>query len=497
MVTNDVSSILNKKMEEAFFESRNYAKEYFGKYIDIAKQVYMEKYNKPMGKWSEYNLVQGLLNMEKDLSSVFGSDRVRKCITEATTTPSDIDKFIHYSFGFATAMLADNILEKFTSVQTMDKRVGEVFYMDIVRGDNKGKFNVAGSDYISALEGPRTTGNYTSEFVEIEEWGTGDGVDTTFSSNLLYTPLVGGSVRVYYTIGGTQYEAVDNGAGVINGTSITSGTINYGTGAISIVFANPPDNNTKIWSNYQYNSAIETGKVVNLTVKLRNVFLTAQRRVANLKYLFDASLMLNKEHGIDLEAELIEKGVNGIMNEIVIDCINKIYQSAPGGSDEIVFSKTPPSTNIPYIIHRQEIIGLVANGSLKIETDIRYAKPSVIIGGRDFTSLCRGLPNDVFQKADYNVTPVGPHVVGVLDGQYEVIQCLDMLDKDKIVQDKFVLLAKGDDNLLCGSIFAEFIPLTVLNPIWTQSLDVFRSAVSYQAFKIINNKFFLRGKIVA
>lgn len=494
---NNVKEVLDRKLEEVFFESKSYAKEYFSKYINVAKQVYQEKYNRPMGVWSEYNLIRALLNTEKDLSGVFGADRVRKCITEATTTPSDIDKFIHYSFGFATALLADNILEKFTSVQTMDKRVGEVFYMDIVRGDTKGALNVVGTDYISALEGPRTTGNYTSEFVEIEEWGVGDGTDTDFSASLAYIPVVPGSVRVYYTISGNEYEAVDNGSGVITGTGITAGSINYGNGAISITFASAPDDGAKIWSNYSYNSAIETGKVVNLTVKLRNVFLTAQRRVANLKYLFDASLMLNKEHGIDLEAELIEKGVNGIMNEIVIDCINKIYQAAPGGADEIVFSKTPPSTNIPYIIHRQEIIGLIANGSLKIETDIRYAKPSVIVGGRDFTSLCRGLPNDVFTKADYNVTPVGPHVVGVLDGQYEVIQCLDMLDKNKIVQDKFVLLAKGDDNLLCGSIFAEFIPLTVLNPIWTQSLDVFRSAVTYNAFKIINNKFFLRGKIVA
>ncbi len=489
---------IEDRYNNIFNETLSYDKQYFAKYLDIAKEVYMEKYNRPLPKWGELNIIRALKNTEKDLVGQFGKDVVRKAITESTTTPSDVGKFIHYSFGFATAMLADSILDKFTSVQTMDKRVGEVFYMNIVKGSSKGAFHTAGTSYIDALEGPKMLGgNYTSEKVEVEEWGVGDGEEVTFTTTLVYKPVVPNNFEVYYTIDGTLYVAKDNGSGGITGTNITTGSINYETGAVSIEFSYVIDDGAKIFSNYYYNSALENGMVTDLTAKLVSIFLTAGRRVTNLKYLFDASLMLNKEHGIDLEAELIEKGVNGIMNEIAIDCINQIYRNAVGGSDEVIFSKTPPSTQIPYIIHRQEILGKIADGDLKIQNNIRYAKTGTIIGGREFVSLCKGLPNDVFQKTEYKTTPVGPHIAGVLDGQYEVIQCLDMVENGQRIDDRFVLVAKGDDNLLTGSIFAEFIPLTVLNPIWNQSLDVFRSVVSYQAFKIVNNKFFLKGKITA
>lgn len=500
----DQKSFIESKMQDAFMESMSYGKTHFSKYVELAKSAYADKYSKPMGVWQEHNLVRSLMNMEKDFVRLFGADTVRKCITESTTTPSDVGKFINHSFGIATAMIPDSILEKFTSVQTMDKRVGEVFYMNILKGNDKGKFNTAGTSYMDALTGPNTSANYTSEFVDIEEFADGDGSTLSFSTTLGYGPLVPGQVNINFTIiepivGATYYTVTDNGAGAFTAdVNVASGTVDYTTKAVTIVFKSgkAPAVTTKVSSSYQYNSQLETGTVVSFTANLTNVFLTAQRRAANLKYLFDAALMLNREHGIDMEAELLEKGTSGMINEIVIDCINKIYAAAPGGTNEIIFDKTPPSTQIPYIIHRQEIIGQIADGALVIENSIRYAKANVIAGGKDFTSLCRGLPNDVFKKVDYSVNPVGAHVVGVLDNQYEVIQCLDMVSNGASVQDKFCLIAMGPDNLHTGSIFAEYIPITLLNANWTQSLDIFRGAVTYNAFKIVNSNFFLKGKIV-
>jgi len=497
---NFINEQLERKMQEAFTESINYGRTKYGKYLEMAKKNHFEAYQREMTKWQEHNLVRSLMNMEKDFIGQFGEDRVRKAFTESTTTPDAVGKFINYSFGMATAMVPDSIMEKFTSVQTMDKRVGEVFFMNILRGTTKG-VDVAGSKYMDAMEGMKTSGNYTSTLVDIEEQATGDGSTLTFDFTLSYKPLVAGEVTLNFTVAGSDYSVKDNGSGVfVADTNIDTGsTVNYSTGVVHLVFkaGRAPDATTKVSTTYYYNSAVEDGQVVTLTAELTSTVLTAQRRAVNLKYLFDAALMLNREHGIDLEAELLEKATAGVMNEIAVSNANKIYEEAQGGASEIVFSKTPPSTQIPYIIHRQEIIGKIADGALTIEQGIRYAKARTIIGGRDFVSLVRGLPNDVFQKVDYSVNPVGMHVVGVLDGQYEVIQNLDFYEKTTNVSDRFTLIAHGTDNLHTGSIFAEYIPLTVLNANWNNALDIFRSAVTWNAFKVINNKFFVKGKITA
>jgi hypothetical protein len=74
--------------------------------------------------------------------------------------------------------------------------------------------------------------------------GTGNGVQTTFSSILGSSiPIYPGSVTV---IGGAGQFGTDNGAGVISGTGITSGTINYDTGVVSVTFTTAVPNLTAV-----------------------------------------------------------------------------------------------------------------------------------------------------------------------------------------------------------------------------------------------------------
>ena len=48
-------------------------------------------------------------------------------------------------------------------------------------------------------------------------------------------------------------EAVDDGAGNIKGTGITSGTIDYNTGAFNITLASTPESADDVYFNYRYN----------------------------------------------------------------------------------------------------------------------------------------------------------------------------------------------------------------------------------------------------
>jgi hypothetical protein len=80
---------------------------------------------------------------------------------------------------------------------------------------------------------------------------TGDGATTAFGPFLLNPPVFPGSVVVKYTIAGVEHIAVDDGAGSIDGYDISSGSVDYVTGAVSITFTNPPDDTTTVAVDYQ------------------------------------------------------------------------------------------------------------------------------------------------------------------------------------------------------------------------------------------------------
>lgn len=65
---------------------------------------------------------------------------------------------------------------------------------------------------------------------------TGDGSTVTFTTTIQTPPILPGSVIITDNI----YTATDDGAGILSGTGISAGSVNYTTGAISITFVTAP-----------------------------------------------------------------------------------------------------------------------------------------------------------------------------------------------------------------------------------------------------------------
>jgi hypothetical protein len=63
-------------------------------------------------------------------------------------------------------------------------------------------------------------------------------------------PLREKEVKFTYIIGGTTYNAVDDGAGVITGTHITTGSVDYLSGDINITFDTAIDNGADVVCDY-------------------------------------------------------------------------------------------------------------------------------------------------------------------------------------------------------------------------------------------------------
>jgi hypothetical protein len=80
--------------------------------------------------------------------------------------------------------------------------------------------------------------------------GTGNGVNKIFTYNLNMA-VNKPSVVVYTTIGGNEARGYDDGnLGVITGTQFDTSSINYTTGAVSIIFLTAPDNNAGVYVEY-------------------------------------------------------------------------------------------------------------------------------------------------------------------------------------------------------------------------------------------------------
>jgi hypothetical protein len=85
----------------------------------------------------------------------------------------------------------------------------------------------------------------------IEVLATGDGSQTAFGPFDLNRPeIVENTVVVRTVIGSTLTNAQDDGAGNLVGDHVSSGTVNYTTGELSITFSTAPDNGEDISVTY-------------------------------------------------------------------------------------------------------------------------------------------------------------------------------------------------------------------------------------------------------
>jgi len=89
---------------------------------------------------------------------------------------------------------------------------------------------------------------YDDADITDEKIADGDGSTLVFTHTSTKIPVKKSTVKIKYTISTTEYEAADDGNGLITGTNL-SGTINYETGAISLTFTTAPDDETEIILN--------------------------------------------------------------------------------------------------------------------------------------------------------------------------------------------------------------------------------------------------------
>lgn len=259
-----------------------------------------------MNPYNKYCLAQLFENQLSELKQF----KEKHVLGEDTTTVNTAP-FIKYTFPLLRRVWPSLIAPEIVSVQPMSAPVGAIFYFELKYGDSKGGVT-AGNKLVKDFN--RT---YSSQYVDGETIGTGNGSATAFSATLAWTPVLAGKVKVV----AASVSGVDNGSGAISGTGIASGTIDYTTGAISVTFSAAPANGVAVQVSYEYNNEANT-KVPSVNVDIALVSVTAKSRKLKALWSSEAADDLKALHGVDAEQELVA----GVASELALEIDREIIE---------------------------------------------------------------------------------------------------------------------------------------------------------------------------
>jgi len=378
----------------------------------------------------------------------------------------------------------NQIAPELVDVQPLDGMVGSVFVLK-PRFSNSLPANTPGRVLAGDQIFANQTYYYASE-VSAQTLGTGNGTLVTFAGSIGRTPLRKGSIQITTVVGGAAVVGVDNAAGAITGPHITTGTVDYATGAVSVTFDAAVTNLAIVLATYQWDSEVN-GEAINEIEFDMSVFpIAAKIHPLKFKYSVAAGLAASAHLAIDVQDTLAELAGQFMKSERDNLVVRMISDNAPYLS--ILDFDATPST----YFDRQSKYADIELKFNEAESQIQLANGrggiSWVIAGSNAANIIR--QSKGFQPAPV-VAPIGAHIIGYLrDGTVPVIKTLGTIGvNDYIVGYKGYMA--GD----AAMVLAEWIPI-YFTPVWQAPILQNQQGLMSMYDIFLNNvKYYARGKV--
>lgn len=181
---NTLLEVQQKLIEEGLRLEKRYSK-----YLGPIREAYKEVRGTDVPDHIIGNTARCLENLRMwFLEKGIDPDQPEKYLAE-TTNPLSVGTFVNYGFDIISALMPALVIEDIVSVQAMDREVGQIFYLNFIRGTTKGTSFTAGEDALSAQTGVNYSSTYTSDDVTAEAGDdVGDGSTTVLTHTLLFLP---------------------------------------------------------------------------------------------------------------------------------------------------------------------------------------------------------------------------------------------------------------------------------------------------------------------
>lgn len=395
-----------------------------------------------------------------------------------TTQPTDIGPFKKFAFELVTAVVPNLIATDIVSVQPMTNRVGEIRYIKYLYGSDKGSVR-KGTEFTSAFQLGNSNFNYSSETVDEEVLASAG--QSSYSVNLAYFPVRPGTLKI--TVGANEY--VDDGNGNITGPGLTSGTVNYQTGAVNLTFDSATGDD--LIASYEYQLDYAPVNVPQVDIKIESLPIIARNRKLRALYAFDAAFDMQRDYGVDINAALLSQISAEIRHEIDGEILNDLLVQAGATASPLTWSKTP-ATGVSLNEHYASFFNKIVEAGNAIFAATKRASATFVVVGTDAANIIETLPQ--FTSSGL-LNPVGPHLAGYLNNSIPVY-------KNPYYAAGEVLVGyKGLGIFDAGYVYAPYMPIMTTSLIMMDDFLGRRGFATSYGKKMVNNKLYCRVQVTA
>jgi len=396
-------------------------------------------------------------------------------MNEATQV-GDTSFFNKMYINVLSAAIPNIIAQDLVSVQPLSARTGEVRYLKVTYGSNKGNIK-AGDTMLSSFAGGTAETAYSSEEVD-SEYFTPEG--TTLAGNLAWTPVIPGTVNL--NIGTVVLH--DDGAGKIkaDGTAVTAdGTIDYKSGAFSVTLA--AATTEEIFFNYAYdNVTAPVTNVPEVNLKIEVAPIIAKSRKLKTVYSFDSMYDLSRDYGMQINTELTKYIASQLKHEIDGEVMNDLLNIA--SATAVTWNATVPE-GISMRDHNESFYNKIIEASNNIFQATKLATGTFLVVGTEVSSIVESIPRF---KPSGITKPIGPHLVGYVGS-------LPVYKNPFYNQKKFLVGWKGDGFYDAGYVLAPYMPIMSTMLLLDSSFTGTRGYATSYAKKPINGKMYCAGTL--
>lgn len=391
------------------------------------------------------------------------------------TQPADVGYFKKYAINLLAAAIPNLIAPDIVSMQPMLSRVGEMRFLKILYGSNKGSVK-AGDTMFSMFHGGNGETAYSSDEIDTE---IASGSGTAYTGNLAWLPVVPGTVKL--SVG--MSECVDDGAGKLSGDAITSGTIDYNTGAYSVTLKAAVADGDEVSFSYRYNNMDVPVKAPEVNLKIEVAPIIAKSRKLKTIYSFDAAFDLSKDYGMQINNELVSYTAAQIKHEIDGEIMGDLYRIA---SAKAVSWDATPRDGISLRDHNESFYNNVIEGGNNIFDATKLASASWLIVGMNAANVVESLPR--FRPSGV-IKPIGPHLVGYLGDK-------PVYKNPFFPADGYLMGWRGTGLFDAGYVYCPYMPIMTTQLIMDANFEGQRGFATSYGKKPINSKMYCRGTIL-
>lgn len=470
--------------EKSDFLSKRYAK-----YIDSAAEVYQEVKQRKMSP-----------NMKRNLAVCLENTRelIEKQRFMEQSYSSDV-AFANYAFDIVSVILPSLISEEIVSVQAMERRTAEIYYMKTLIDRTKGIFtkdNTLQSPLTGWASNYDATGNaaFAGDWVYLETAYTFPaGTSRVSSGTLAYQFLKAGNLMTFQVYSGAvakggSWVAVtvtigSGGSHIIPQPAYGSGTVNATTGAWKVTWDASGATNNTVRATYRVDLEKEPDAIGKIRLQITATPVTAGTYKLNSEWLMDMAYDLLKAHGRDAEKEILIALTGEVKAEIDATIIRALYDGATGSG--VTWNSTV-SSGIPWIWHKNQIIDSLISQSSKIFTGTRRAVGNFIVAGVNIGNVIESL--DQFQSAvNPSMEFTGAYFAGTLSNRWKVYITPDL------PQAKWIQGYVGESYLKSGYVYAPYLPLFTTPTYTTQDFITHKGLGSSFGRLMVNGKMYSIG----